>query len=119
MSKAQRFSIVGATGSGKSYLARELARRLSLPLHELDVLNWDEKGEQVPQANFVEAVCALVATDEWVIDGHYRDVRHLIWSRADTVVWLNYSPAIILVRLARRFGRKVLDRKSRESGLAP
>ncbi len=43
-----RISIVGATGSGKSHLARELARKTDLPVHELDTVRRDvglESGE--------------------------------------------------------------------------
>jgi adenylate kinase family enzyme len=118
MSKPRRISIVGATGSGKTFLARELAHRLCLPLHELDSLYWDETGRQVQRHEFAKRVAELVAADQWIIDGHYRDVRHVIWSSADTVVLLNYSPAVILVRLAQRFGRKLLGARPSASRTA-
>ena len=30
-------------------------------------------------------------TERWVIDGNYSRVRNLVWERADTIVYLNYS----------------------------
>jgi adenylate kinase family enzyme len=51
---------------------------------------------------FVEIVTELTGQDEWIIDGHYRNVRHHIWSKADTVIWLNYPLAVVAARLVRR-----------------
>jgi hypothetical protein len=104
--RPRRISVVGATGSGKSYLSRILSARLQLPLYELDAL----RGE-LSAAEFTSAVAALAARNEWIIDGHYRDVRRLVWNRADTVLWLNYPLSLVAVQLLRRFRE---NRPSRE-----
>jgi adenylate kinase family enzyme len=101
-----RFSIVGATGSGKTHLARTLADRLRLPLHELDKIRWDSSGRALRREEFADAVHSLAAGEEWIIDGHYREVRHLVWDRAEVVVWLNYPLLLVAMRLLRRFSRK-------------
>ena len=103
---ARRISVVGSTGSGKTHLARALADRLGLPLHELDALRWDSTGRELPRSEFVDLVAALAAQDSWIIDGHYRDVRHLIWRRAETVVWLKYPLPVVALRLLGRFRQK-------------
>ena len=105
-SPAQRISIIGATGSGKSVLARRLSEELRLPLYELDTLFWDGQGRGRPQREFVEAVSELAKRDSWVLDGHYRVVRDLIWRRSDMVVWLNYPLWLVGFRLLRRFAQK-------------
>lgn len=99
----QRISIVGATGSGKSYLARSLAAKLGLPLYQLDHLRWDTSGREIPEDQFIELVRELAAKDQWIIDGHYRAVRDLVWTRAQIVTWLNYPLPLIAFRLSRRF----------------
>ena len=104
----RRISVVGATGSGKTHLARSLADQLSLPVVELDALRWDADGNELPKEQFVSTVAALVASETWIIDGHYRATRHLIWRRADTVIWLNCSLFVIALRLLRRFAGKQL-----------
>ncbi len=103
---ARRISVVGSSGSGKTYLARSLADRLRLPVHELDVFRWDPTGRELPYREFVDLVETLAAQGEWIIDGHYRDVRHLIWQRAEMVVWLNYPLPVVALRLLGRFRQK-------------
>lgn len=102
----RRFSIVGATGSGKTYLAKALAGKLRLPIHELDKYRWDSAGREMPREAFIDAVRKLADGDQWIIDGHYRDVRHLVWNRADVVLWLNYPLPLIAARLVWRFSGK-------------
>ena len=58
---------------------------------------------------FRSRVATVVTGDGWVVDGGYSDVRDLIWSRADTVVWLDYSLAVTLSRLLRRIVARIRD----------
>ena len=50
-------------------------------------------------------------TDHWVVDGNYSRAQTLILSRADTVIWLDYSLGIKLARLLRRTGRRTFSRQ--------
>jgi hypothetical protein len=52
-------------------------------------------------------VAAAVDGDAWVIDGGYSPIRDLIWSRADTVVWLDYPMPVVLGRWATRTVRRI------------
>jgi hypothetical protein len=101
-----RFSVVGSTGSGKTHLARLVADRLDLPHYELDAIRRDAGGREVTGPEFVKRVAAVADQDSWIIDGHYRDVRQLIWNRAETVVLLNYPLPVVAFRLLGRFWRK-------------
>ena len=58
---------------------------------------------------FRARVAEVAAADAWVVDGGYSDVRDLIWSRADTVVWLDYPLAVTLSRLVRRIVVRIRD----------
>ena len=101
----RRISVVGATGSGKTTLAREVAERLDLPYCELDRMR-QEDGDGSSEQSFQSQVANLALGEQWIIDGHYREVRHLIWSRAQVVVWLNYPMRLVAVRVLKRFLRK-------------
>ena len=104
--RPRRISVVGATGSGKTFLAREIAERLDLPHCELDHMRRHAVGRGSSEQTFHSRVADLALSDEWIIDGHYREVRHLIWRRAEVVVWLNYPLHVVALRLMNRFRGK-------------
>jgi adenylate kinase family enzyme len=98
----QRVSVIGVTGSGKTTLAASLATTLQVPHVELDALHWEPNWTMAELDAFRRRVASHVAAAGWVIDGNYSKVRDLVWERADTVVWLDYSFALTFARLLRR-----------------
>jgi energy-coupling factor transporter ATP-binding protein EcfA2 len=109
LSEHPRIVVVGSSGSGKTHLARALAERLGREHIELDRLHWGENWSRLP--DFRARVEALVARDAWIIEGNYRAVRELVWSRATAIVWLNYSILVALRRAAARSVRRILRRE--------
>jgi hypothetical protein len=50
--------------------------------------------------------------DFWVVDGNYADLaQDLVWGRADTVVWLNYSYPVTIYRVVSRTLRRLVTRE--------
>ncbi len=95
-----RIVVVGSTGSGKTTLARELARLHGVPHVELDALNWDPNWTQAPAEVFRQRVAAaLEGREGWVVDGNYSRARDLVWPRATSIVWLDFPLRIVLWRL--------------------
>ncbi|MBI2299486.1 MAG: adenylate kinase [Armatimonadetes bacterium] len=116
----RRLSIVGNTGSGKSALARRVAAILEVPHIELDALNWLPGWTMRDSFEFMDLVEEQVDLPGWVMDGNYRRVQPMVWTAADTVVWLDYSYPLILARLLRRtaaryWRRELLWGTNRES----
>lgn len=101
-----RIAIVGAPGAGKSTLARRLATSLNTPHIELDALHflpgWKLRPEEAVRADIANAVAA----ERWVACGNWRGVRDLVWGRATSVVWLDYSLAVCFQRLLKRTVRR-------------
>ena len=115
----QRIAVVGTTGSGKTTLARQISRRLAIPHVELDALHWGPNWTSPPVELFRERVAQALSGDTWVVDGNYGKVRDIVWSRADTVVWLDYALPVIMGRLlwrtlGRIIGREELWNENRE-----
>jgi adenylate kinase family enzyme len=98
----ERVVVIGVTGAGKTTLAAALAARLRAPHIELDALHWEPGWVMAELDVFRERVARAVAAERWVADGNYSKVRDLVWDRADTVVWLDYSFALSFTRLLRR-----------------
>ena len=105
-----RVLVGGITGSGKTTFARELARRTGLPYYELDAYYHGPGWQPIP--TFEVDVAAAAEQPEWVFDSHgYPQVRDLLWSRADTVIWLDYSRPVVMRRvLARSAARAITGR---------
>src|SRR5205823_937714 len=97
-----RILILGRTGSGKTTLARQLAAAGGVPHVELDSLYFGPDFSTAPLSVLRERTSAAIAGDRWVTDGNKRAVRDLVWPRADTIIWLDYSAYVSLWRLARR-----------------
>lgn len=105
----RRVLVIGQSGSGKSTLARRLAAHLGVPHVELDAI-FHGPGWTV-RDTFVEEVARLTSDGDWVVDGNYAAVRDLLWSRADTILWLDLPRRITvrraLVRTVMRATRRV------------
>ena len=104
----KRIVIVGSTGAGKTTLAKTLADHFGYPHVELDALHWDPGWQSAPREVFCARVAATLLTERWIVDGNYAKARDLVWGRADTLIWLDYSLGVILPRLIRRTLRRGL-----------
>ena len=102
-SEAQlRFVVVGSSGSGKTTLAKALSNALGVPHVELDAFFHGPDWEQTPEGVFRGLVEGAVESDGWVVDGNYHIARAIAWSRATTLVWLDYSFPRVFARLFKR-----------------
>lgn len=104
----KRINVVGTSGSGKTTLAHRLARLLEFPHVELDALHWGPDWTPAPLDLFRRRTAQALSGERWVVDGNYSKVRDIVWSRADTVVWLDYSLPVIMGRLVWRTLSRVL-----------
>ena len=107
----RRIVVLGTTGSGKTTLAAELAHRLALRHVELDALYWRPEWTPPQAVEFRDAVRKALRIEGWVVDGNYSKVRPVVWPKADTLVWLDYSLSRILWQLWRRTWRRWAERE--------
>jgi len=102
--------VVGTSGSGKTTLARRLARTLGVPNVELDALHWAPNWTEVPDEVMRERVDRALRGPAWVVDGNYLKMRDIVWSRADTIVWLDFTLPVMFWRVSLRTFRRVVRR---------
>lgn len=98
--RPQRVLVAGASGAGKTTLARVIASVLDLPHVELDGLfhgpGW------VPRPSFDSEVRTFTSAPAWVAEWQYRSARPLLAARADLVVWLDLPRALVMRQVLRR-----------------
>jgi adenylate kinase family enzyme len=112
----RRVVVVGTTGSGKTWLAHQLAVRLGVPHVELDALHWEPNWTGAQTSTLRARTARAVSGDGWVVDGNYGKLRDMIWPRAEVLVWLDYSLPVILRQLARRTMRRIVRHEELWSG---
>ena len=106
-----RVLVTGASGSGKTWLARDVARRLGTDHVEIDALFWGAGWTGRP--TFVADVTALAARPAWVTEWQYDVARPLLAARTDLVVWLDLPRG----RVLRQVVRRTLSRRLRRTVL--
>jgi adenylate kinase family enzyme len=111
-----RVVVVGTSCMGKTTFSRRLAQLYRIPHIELDALHWLPNWVSRPPDEFSSLVKEAVAQENWVVDGNYNPVRPLVWSRATTVIWLNYAFPTVLWRALSRTVRRSLTREELYSG---
>jgi len=116
----RRVVVIGTSCSGKTTLAGRVAGILAVPHIELDAIHWLPEWQERPMEEFRELTALAVAANQWVADGNYSGVRDIVWARATSVIWLNYTFPLVLWRALRRtitrsFGGQILYSGNKES----
>jgi adenylate kinase family enzyme len=111
-----RIFVRGTSGAGKTTLARRIAERWGAEYVEMDAIhhlpNWAARPREETQA----IVAEIVQRESWVIDGNYGHAIDPHLERADMVVWLDYSFAIVFWRVLSRTVRRSLRREELWAG---
>ncbi len=104
----QRILIVGSSCSGKTTLAKQLSRLLSIEHIELDALHWLPHWTERDQVEFHSIVSDTVHQNQWIVDGNYRSkLGSLVWDKADTIIWLDLPFAIVYSRVVMRCAKRI------------
>jgi adenylate kinase family enzyme len=109
-----RIVVIGNAASGKSTLAKHLARRRELPHFDVDHLMWDDLGLRLTsERDYARNHAQIVTKDCWVIDGLGRRdsiakrlVRATEIILIDMPLWMHFWLA---TERERAWARKPLD----------
>lgn len=107
-----KIHIIGGSGSGKTYLARKLAKEHGIPHYDLDDLQWDNKAESYGIKRDPGERDALLAdilkNADWIIEGVYFAWCGQCFADADIIYLLNVPRYKYRYRIIRRFIRRKL-----------
>ncbi len=113
---ARRVVVRGTTGSGKTTLAKAIARAYGLVHVELDALFHQPGWTTLPEDEFVARVRAATDSPRWVACGNYAVVEPLLLDRADTAVLYDFPRALVMRRLVWRTLRRAVRREELWNG---
>jgi adenylate kinase family enzyme len=104
----RKVAVIGPTCSGKTTLARRLAKHYGVPHIELDAFHWGPNWTERDPDEFRHTVEAAMLDSGWVVDGNYGSkLGDLVIGQADLVVWLDPPLHTIVPRLWTRTLRRI------------
>lgn len=96
--------VVGVSAAGKSTFSRRLAEKLQLPLILMDAIMWKPGWEYIGDEDVVRKLDLFSQQDKWIIEGYVSsDARTFLFDRADTIIYLDYSPLVCAWRYIKRW----------------
>ena len=101
----KKIIVIGCPGSGKSTFARALHAATGIPLHYLDMMNWNADKNTVPKEVLHERMRQAMAGESWIIDGNYGASIEMRLQACDTVFFLDYPLPVCLEGIVSRRGK--------------
>ncbi len=99
----KRINIIGAPGAGKTYLARELAKKHNLPIVHMDFLaHTDRYNPLFDKPAFNAKILSECKKDRWIMEGVYKSTLGMRIPRADLTIHLDYPRRIYIYRVLKR-----------------
>jgi adenylate kinase family enzyme len=100
----KRIMVIGiSAGVGKSTFARELGKRLDLPVYHMDSLYWKAGWIESEPEEFAARQREIVKKDKWIIEGNYNNTFSIRAEQADTIIYLELPLYVCLYRVIKRW----------------
>lgn len=99
-----KIRIIGACGSGKTYLAKKLSKTLEIKYYETDNIIWDRKiNQKRPLESRNHILAEIIAKESWIIEGAQYRWSSESFDAADIIIVLNPHPFVRESRVVRRY----------------
>ena len=107
----KRIVVIGTSCTGKTTFSSKLASSLNIEHIELDSIYWKENWQPTDDEIFVPKVKKRIDKDEWLVEGNYKVVRDLVWSKATDIIWLNFPFHIVFFRCLSRTIKRIISKE--------
>ena len=107
--KYNRIILVGCMGSGKSYLAKQIAEKNYYPLYHLDIEHWKPDWVMASNEEKIVRQQEIINGEKWIIDGTYGSTMELRFAAADLVIYLDINRLLCIWSAIKRTGKKRSD----------
>jgi len=108
INQAKRIYILGTSGSGKSYLAGILSKKLSIPRYDLDNILYHVKYTKKRKVeNRIKMLKPLAKKKKWILEGVYGSWIEDALKKADIVIVLDIPLRILAWRILSRYFKRI------------
>ncbi|MCR8656686.1 hypothetical protein [Paenibacillus endoradicis] len=100
-----KIRIIGACGSGKSFIAKVLSKKYGINYYELDNLVWDKSAVNVryPIEIRDSKLCEIINKESWIVEGVHYKWGHDSFKNADLIFIIKPNKFIRDFRVIYRF----------------
>lgn len=96
--------IIGTSASGKSTFARELARKMDLPIFHADAIMWNPGWVYIGDEQTNVKIKEIIDQEKWILEGWIdKKVQLDVFTKADLIIYLNFSPFVTSWRYIKRY----------------
>ena len=107
-----KIHIIGCSGTGKTYLAKKLSNKYSIPHYDLDNIYWDNSFQKYGIKTEIEKrdklLQDILEEDSWIIEGIYYKWLEQSFKNADIIYILDLPKYIYKFRIIKRFTKRKL-----------
>lgn len=89
--KANKISIIGGSGTGKTTLSNNLGNELKIPVYHIDGIQYLENWQEKDKKERDQIILEKVKESKWIIDGTYRSTLTQRLENADFIIYLDYT----------------------------
>ena len=98
----EKIAIIGPSGAGKTTLANDLSKILSIKVYHLDRLFWKSGWQSIDSASRIDIMESLIREKQWIIEGTYLYSSVPRLNEADTIIFLDIPVFVCLWRVIKR-----------------